>query len=124
MKAYTWKRIIGVAVAVMAVAAYAHAADTIGATKGDVNADGKVTSEDVKLVNQIAVGVVVPTEDQTWAADVNSDGKVDLVDAGQLQDWLDGKSTKNGAAVPVAALPLALALAGAALGALSVRRRA
>jgi hypothetical protein len=86
----------------------------IGSVLGDVNADGIVNADDVQIINQLAVGVVEHKGDSKWAADVNQDGVVDLRDAEALQSYLDGKTTKDGKAVPIAAIPAGLAVLGVA----------
>ncbi len=50
-----------------------------GATvlKGDVNGDGVVASDDVRLILGYASGVLVCSEDQFFAADFDSDGDLD-----------------------------------------------
>lgn len=51
-------------------------------TKGDVNGDGKVRSNDALLALRIAVGLVPePTEAQKTAADMNNDGRIRSNDA-------------------------------------------
>lgn len=101
-----------VAAAVVLTAGLAGA--EVGVTLGDANGDGVLDAADVQLINQLAVGVAEHSGDSKWAADVNQDGIVDLQDAKALQGYLDGESTKDGKAVPVAALPAGLALLGAA----------
>ncbi len=97
---------------VMGFAGMACAADNapIGALKGDANADGVVTSADVKLINQVAVGAAVLPEGSFWSADVNEDGIVNLLDAKLVQNWLEGGTTKDGKAVPLAWAPLSIVL--------------
>ncbi len=54
---------------------------TIFGIKGDVNNDGKVRSNDAILAMRMAVGLMIPTEQQKWAADMNGDGVVRSNDA-------------------------------------------
>lgn len=50
-------------------------------TKGDVNGDGKIGSNDAILALRIAAGMVTPNLQQQCAADVNDDGSVRANDA-------------------------------------------
>jgi hypothetical protein len=50
-------------------------------TKGDVNNDGKVRSNDAILAMRIAAGLITATEYQRQAADINGDGRVRSNDA-------------------------------------------
>jgi len=45
-------------------------------TKGDVDGDGVITSKDAILALSISISIIVPSEYQRWAADMNSDGKI------------------------------------------------
>ncbi len=54
---------------------------TIFGIKGDVNNDGRVRSNDAILAMRMAVGLMIPTEQQKWAADMNGDGVVRSNDA-------------------------------------------
>lgn len=60
--------------------------------KGDVNLDGKVTSEDARLALRAAVGLEDLNEKQKKAADMNDDGKVTAEDAREiLKKSVDGE---------------------------------
>ncbi len=50
-------------------------------TKGDINDDGNVRSNDALLALRIAAGIMEPTEYQKRAADMNDDGKIRSNDA-------------------------------------------
>lgn len=50
-------------------------------SKGDMNADGKILTDDAKMVLKIASAQVVPTSGQKYYADMNGDGVVTLSDA-------------------------------------------
>jgi hypothetical protein len=50
-------------------------------TKGDVNNDGRIRSNDAILALRIAAGLLEPTEYQRQAADMNGDGKIRSNDA-------------------------------------------
>ena len=50
-------------------------------TKGDVNNDGKVCSNDAILTLRIAAGLMEPTDYQKQAADMNGDGRIRSNDA-------------------------------------------
>jgi hypothetical protein len=50
-------------------------------TKGDVNNDGRVRSNDAILALRIATGLMSPDESQKWAADMNDDGRIRSNDA-------------------------------------------
>jgi len=54
---------------------------TQGVVIGDVNADGKVRSNDAILTLRIATGLMTPTSAELWAADKNGDGRVRSNDA-------------------------------------------
>jgi hypothetical protein len=50
-------------------------------TKGDVNGDGRIRSNDAILALRFSAGLMLPTDNQKWAADMNEDGKVRSNDA-------------------------------------------
>jgi hypothetical protein len=58
--------------------------------KGDVNGDGLVDLMDVRMCLQIATGFLAGTELQRDAADVDSDGDVDMDDAVILSEYVLG----------------------------------
>ena len=58
--------------------------------KGDVNGDGLVDLMDVRMCLQIATGFLVGTELQRDAADVDSDGDVDMDDVVILSEYILG----------------------------------
>ena len=53
--------------------------------KGDINGDGKITLEDLALVNGHVVGYVTLTGAQFNKADVNNDGIVNALDLVKLK---------------------------------------
>jgi hypothetical protein len=53
----------------------------VSGTRGDVNEDGNIRSNDAILTLRIAAGLITPTEYQQWAADMNDDGQVRSNDA-------------------------------------------
>lgn len=50
-------------------------------TKGDVNEDGVIRSNDAILALRISAGFLTPTENQRWSADMNGDGQIRSNDA-------------------------------------------
>lgn len=59
---------------------------------GDVDANGKVDSNDARTVLQASVGKVELTEKQKAVADVDENGKVDSTDARQILQMAVGKN--------------------------------
>lgn len=59
-------------------------------TKGDVNKDGVISSEDAELVNQISVGLIQPDDYQKCAGDVNGDGEINALDAALILQCVEG----------------------------------
>jgi hypothetical protein len=57
------------------------AVDVPAGIKGDVDGNGTVNSRDAILTLRIAVGLIEPTDDQKWAADVREDGEIKSSDA-------------------------------------------
>ena len=55
---------------------------------GDVNGDGKLTTDDVSIIKLIADGLYDSNEYTAYAGDVNADGTVDNMDASLLQYYL------------------------------------
>jgi len=49
--------------------------------KGDVTGDGEIHSNDAIMALRIVVGLITPTDDQRWAADMNDDGIISSYDA-------------------------------------------
>src|SRR4051812_47316616 len=47
---------------------------------GDINGDGAVDLQDVRLAIQVAAGVHTPTPDERLAGDINGDGVIDFRD--------------------------------------------
>ena len=56
-------------------------ADKEAVVYGDINADGRVNTEDALMALKAAVGIIKLDADQTVAADVNADGRVNTEDA-------------------------------------------
>ncbi len=52
----------------------------LAAGKGDVNADGKISTTDVRQLLFLAVADQVPTHKQLWWGDFNQDGKITTLD--------------------------------------------
>lgn len=50
-------------------------------SKGDMNADGKILTDDARVVLKIASGQITPTGTQKYYADINGDGIINLSDA-------------------------------------------
>lgn len=59
--------------------------------KGDVDGDKEINAKDALLVLKIAVGKMVPTQEQTMCADVNGDRKTDAMDALWILQYSVGK---------------------------------
>ncbi len=60
---------------------------------GDINSDGKVTSDDARLALCYSAGIKQPTSDQKNAADMNKDGSVTIADVKLIMaDALDLES--------------------------------
>ncbi len=55
---------------------------------GDVNGDGKITIDDVTLIQKASIGLVELTDIQIIAADVSGDGRISIVDATMIQKYL------------------------------------
>lgn len=73
------KKIFSVALAcIMIFTSYAF---VFASVKGDVDADGSVSSADARLALRYAVGLEVPTEDQKLLADYDENGTIDAADA-------------------------------------------
>ena len=61
---------------------------------GDVTGDGKITSEDSKLVSSYCVGNTALTYKQINAADVNKDGMITTKDALLIEKYANGLISK------------------------------
>ena len=82
---------------------------TIAGTKGDVNGDGVIKSNDGITALQIAAGKLIPTDYQKWAADMNNDGRINSADAILVLQKAAGKEAP--AIGPIAsARPITVAL--------------
>ena len=55
-----------------------------GSSRGDINADGNITTDDARLALRASVGLESLTSDQKLAADVNSDGDITTDDARKI----------------------------------------
>lgn len=62
-----------------------------GRMRGDVDGDGKITENDVVLVNGQAAGAITLTGADLWCADVNGDNRVNGTDRLQLNNYLSGQ---------------------------------
>lgn len=63
--------------------------------KGDVNGDGKITNEDLILIQLHLLGYVTLTGDAFIAADINNDGTISAADLAQIQRHILGLMTIN-----------------------------
>ena len=78
--------LITAAVAAATVSAYALPAHALRLLKGDVNGDAYVTLRDATYAQKLNLGLIgTPTEDQRFAADMDSDGSVSVSDAYTVQ---------------------------------------
>ena len=50
-------------------------------SRGRVNADGELNVLDVVAIVNIVLGNVVPTESQMWAADLDGNSVINIIDA-------------------------------------------
>jgi hypothetical protein len=57
---------------------------TIPSPKGDVDGNGQMNVNDVLVIVNIITGHVEPAPDQYWAADMNDDGRIDVLDVVEL----------------------------------------
>lgn len=62
-----------------------------GRMRGDVDGDGKITENDVVLVNGQASGTITLTGADLWCADVNGDNRVNGTDRLQLNKYFSGQ---------------------------------
>ena len=82
---------------------------TVAGTKGDVNGDGAIKSNDAINALQIAAGKLIPTGYQKWAADMSNDGRINSADAILILRKATGKEAP--AIGPIAsARPITIAL--------------
>lgn len=58
--------------------------------KGDVNGDGKITQDDLRLVQLHLLGGVGLTGDALVAADTNNDGEITIADLANVRMHLMG----------------------------------
>ncbi|MBP3327617.1 MAG: dockerin type I repeat-containing protein [Clostridia bacterium] len=63
-------------------------------TKGDVNSDGRINSNDALLVLQASTGLLTLSDNQKKFAEVTNDGKVNSSDALKILQFATGKLTK------------------------------
>ena len=63
-------------------------------TKGDVNSDGRINSNDALLVLQASTGLLTLSDNQKKLAEVTNDGKVNSSDALKILQFATGKLTK------------------------------
>lgn len=61
-----------------------------GRMAGDVDGDGKITSEDSSLVLKATVGLIQLTEIQRQCADIDGDGSVNSEDSGYINEMANG----------------------------------
>ncbi|KKW12906.1 MAG: Peptidase M15B and M15C DD-carboxypeptidase VanY/endolysin [Parcubacteria group bacterium GW2011_GWA2_49_9] len=69
---------------------------------GDVNGDGLVTAADAVFVNDVLLGVRVPTEAQRFEADVSNDGRISVTDSAEINAYLQGTAPSFSGCVPQA----------------------
>lgn len=62
-----------------------------GRMRGDVDGDGKITENDVVLINGQASGAITLTGADLWCADVNGDNRVNGTDRLQLNKYVSGQ---------------------------------
>ena len=91
-----WKKIAACAAAAMTLACSvtamsASAAQKYAYRKGDVNGDKKINSVDTTAIyNHISGKKTIKDKRGLGAADVNFDGKIDIVDAVLTVNWANG----------------------------------
>ena len=59
----------------------AHKLSPLSGADGDVNADGRISLFDAKLVLRAVAEMTTLDEQQAWAADMNCDGVASVADA-------------------------------------------
>lgn len=65
-----------------------------GRMRGDVDGDGKITENDISLIQKHLSSGVILTGIDFWCADVNGDNKVNFTDANIISKFLKGQSGK------------------------------
>lgn len=65
-----------------------------GRMRGDVDGDGKITENDINLIQKHISSGVILTGIDFWCADVNGDNKVNFTDANIIFKFLKGQSGK------------------------------
>ncbi len=78
------KRIMCVVLTILTVVLTVNFINVFATTEGDVNADGKVSISDVKLVFNHLSGIKLLGGEELKRADVNGDGKVTIADAKKI----------------------------------------
>ncbi|MBQ8325056.1 MAG: S8 family serine peptidase [Clostridia bacterium] len=58
-------------------------------TLGDLDGNGTVTSSDANIVRQIHMQTIAPTEQQSSAADINGNGRVNLLDYALITQFVN-----------------------------------
>jgi hypothetical protein len=79
--------------------------------KGDLNGDGQIRSNDAILTLRIAAGLIIPSDDQEWAADMNDDGVVRSNDAILILRKAAGLAAPGALAIASPSRQIAVALA-------------
>lgn len=64
-----------------------------GRMRGDIDGDGTITQNDVKLMRDAATGIISLTDIQTWCADVNGNGSFTSADRAILNRYMRGLAT-------------------------------
>ena len=67
----------------------------IGVLKGDLDGNGDINVSDVVMVVNIILNIFEPTPDQFWAADMNEDDKIDILDVVGLIQYILGLPDKT-----------------------------
>ena len=55
---------------------------------GDVNQDGKITVDDVTMLQKYLAEIITLNDAQKRAADTDGDGQIKIVDATEIQKYL------------------------------------
>lgn len=64
-----------------------------GRMRGDVDGDGKITQNDMTLINEAVFESITLTGADLWCADVNADSSVDATDLQIIYTYLEGGSS-------------------------------